>query len=430
MVINFSIGDVLVVKQTYVEHTLSKVTNIIPEGTRTSNIKRTTSLLGQFKHDPVSVINKGTVADTTDEGNAVTRSFIQVRPVDQSHPSYQSGSGIIIYWEDDTTINDIFELSSAFVKDSQAIRCLNSSGVTIFKGAVVYTTGFDTASNLPTVALASAASGTTLAAFGLAEHQILNGAFGTIIIDGHFSGLNTSSFTINDIVFLSDTPGQISVTQGTTPSIVGRAIGIGTTDGTIAFRGIIPLGQGVGGGAPGAQGTTGVTGDTGIQGLVGSAGAAGVTGVVGNTGSQGNTGVGFIGIQGITGIGILGATGIRGDTGVQGVTGMLGLTGLRGVTGFLGITGFQGIQGDTGVLGLTGIAAEPQARDTFTGSLSNGQTSFTLSSTPTSNSLVQMEVNGALYRNTAFFTISGTTLTWTDVFTIDDSDTIDIVYFI
>ena len=112
MAINFSIGDILVVKQTYVHNTLANASPTISEGTRSGNINRTLSLLGQFKHDPIEVLatGSGTVQATTDEGNPVIRSFITVRPINQQAPSYQSGQGVIIFWEDDTTINDIFEL--------------------------------------------------------------------------------------------------------------------------------------------------------------------------------------------------------------------------------------------------------------------------------------------------------------------------------
>ena len=239
MAINFNVGDILVVKQTYVQNNIKYASPTIAEGTRTKNIKAAITLLGFFQHNPIQVMAKGIVQASTDEGNPVTRSFIRIRPVDQFHPLYFGGQGVVYSWENDQTINDTFELSTAFIKDKQSIRCLNSSGITIFKGAVVYCTGFDAASNLPTIGLASAASSTTIAAFGLAEEQILNGQFGGVIIDGHFQGLDTTAFNINDIAYLSDTPGLISPTQGSGISIVGRVINIGALNGAVAFRGEI-----------------------------------------------------------------------------------------------------------------------------------------------------------------------------------------------
>jgi hypothetical protein len=451
MAINFTAGDIVVVKQTYVQNTLGKISPVTSMGIVGNNIKRTVSLLGQFKHDPIEVLGSGSVTGITDNALPIVWSFIRIRPVNQQSPSYQSGAGIIIYWHDDTGINDALELSSAYVKDSQAIRCKNTSGVTIFKSAVVYSTGFDTASNLPTVALASAASSNTLAAFGLAEEEIIDGAFGTVIIDGHYQGLNTLAFNINDIVYLSDTPGQVSASQGTSPSIVGRCINIGANDGAIAFRGIIPLGQGVGGGGPGPQGATGIQGVTGLSGTAGAQGATGSQGVQGTQGIQGSTGVGIQGIQGTTGMMGLGTTGVQGiqgeqgftglqgiqgiqgtqgNTGIQGTQGVTGILGIDGVTGIAGINGATGIQGLTGLAGVTGIGIGDTfiIRDTFTGVVTNGQTMFTLSMTPSDTTLVTMEVNGVDYRSTTFLTISGTTLTWLDTFVLSSSDVVDIVY--
>jgi len=454
MAIIFNPGDILVVKQTYVEHTIANANPAISEGHRTKNIKAVVTLLGFFQHDPVEALSSGAVTSTTDEGNPVVRSFIKLRPVDTAHPFYLGGAGVVFYWEDDQTINDALEFSTAFVKDNQSIRCINTSGVTIFKGAVVYTTGFDSASNLPTVALASAASSNTLAAFGLAEEAILNGSFGTVIIDGHFQGLDTTAFNINDIVFLSDTLGQISNTAGTSSSVVGRVINIASTTGVIAFRGIIPLGQGIGGGGPGPQGTTGISGITGIQGVTGLTGNAGAVGNTGVQGDRGDTGIGLQGIQGVTGMMGLGTTGVQGiqgfegntgvqgiqgfegNTGVQGIQGVTGVLGVDGATGVFGIRGATGIQGNTGTQGNTGvqgvtgvgIGTDFLIRDTFTGSVSNNQTAFVLSMTPSDTLLVQMEINGVIYRSTAFFTVVGTSLTWLDIFLLVSSDVVDIVY--
>jgi hypothetical protein len=386
-------------------------------------------------------LSTGSITGVTDEGNPVQRSYIKILPVDSNHPLHFGGAGVIYYWEDDQTINDTFEFSTAFVKDNQSIRCLNTSGFTIFKGAIVYATGFDPASNLPTVALASAASANTLAAFGLAEEELLNGEFGTVIIDGHYQGLDTTAFNINDVVYLSDTLGEISVTPGAGVSVVGRVINVGSLTGAVAFRGIIPLAQSSGGG-PGAQGATGISGATGVDGSTGLIGVTGVDGLQGIQGIKGDTGAGVQGEQGVTGMMGLGTTGVQGiegpqgtqgNTGISGVTGILGIdgvTGVQGVTGILGIDGPTGVQGSTGIMGVTGIGVGDTfiVRDTFTGVVTNGQTVFALSMTPSDTLLVAMEINGVSYRSTTFLTISGTTLTWLDTFILSSSDVVDIVY--
>jgi len=424
MAINFIVGDIVVVKQTFVQNTLGNITLSFGGSSRATNVRRTTSLLGSLGATPSEVRETGTVSTFLDDNvTAVVRSYIRVRPQNVSHPLYQSGAGTIIYWEDDQTINNMFELSTAFLMDTQSKLVLNLSGGTIPKASIVRATGFDTSNQLPTIELASAASTNTAAVFGITSEAIPPSGTGDVLVEGHFQGLDTSSFSLNDPVFLSDTPGQISNAAGTATSTFGRVINVGSTTGAIFLKGVIPLNEGAGGGAPGPQGSTGIQGLTGIEGQTGSAGTTGISG---------NTGAGVQGSQGVTGLsgptGIQGPVGL-GTTGIAGIQGSTGVAGAQGVTGILGIDGQTGIQGETGLgpQGDTGLGA-PLTRDTFTGSISNGQTAFTLSQAPVSPSLLQFEINGVVYRDTTWLTISGTTLTWLDVFSVSSSDVIVAVY--
>lgn len=353
MVINFLIGDVLVVRQSYVDGTLANVSLEIGGVSRASNVRATLTLLGQLNHQPATVAETGTVVTFLDDGEtSITRSFIRVVPTNTQNPVYNAGQGAIIYWEDDTTINNMFELSTAFLVDLQYSRAFNSSGVTLNKGLLVRVTGFNVANQVPTIALADATVTANSAVFGILEETVLNGELATVLTNGHYQGLDTTGFSLNGIVFLSDTPGGISSVAGTVTSILGRVINVASTAGAIAIRGVIPLGSGSGGGsgATGLVGTTGIQGNTGIQGL-------GVTGLQGTTGLSGNTGIQGLGVTGLQGItGLIGATGLTGTTGIQGLTGLVGVTGLQGPTGIQGGTGVQGL-GVTGLQGLTGIGS-------------------------------------------------------------------------
>jgi len=48
--------------------------------------------------------------------------------------------------------------------------------------------------------------------------------------------------------------------------------------------------------------------------------------------------------------------------------------------------------------------------------------------TPTDVTKVAFEVNGVVYRDTTFITVSGTSLTWLDTFTLMSSDVV-IAYY-
>lgn len=132
---------------------------------------------------------------------------------------------------------------------------------------------------------------------------------------------------------------------------------------------------------------------------------------------------GQTGIQGVTGI-ALGQTGIQGTTGIKGCTGIQGTTGIQGVTGFLGVTG---IQGDTGIAGVTGLGT---GGDTLyiPSSVTNGQTMFTLSPTPTNTTSVLMLINGGAYFAPTYFTVSGANVTWLNAFMLVSTDAVSFRY--
>lgn len=352
MAINFSIGDRIIVKRDYVNNTLRRLT-------QGPNLKRTINALLGFGTESLEVTDTGTI-DLHERGNAITRSYLRGVPIDEFNVNYQNGNGVVMYFDSDTLLNNSFEFSTAYLCDICARRVLNNSGVSISKFDVVRYTGFDTATQLPTIALASASALSTNAVMGMAEEDIDDGEQGSVLIEGGISGVDTSAFSaVNDTVFLSDTPGEFSTSAGTTSSIVGRIHSVGT-EGSLSIKGELPFGEGPPGGT-GIQGVTGFQGLTGIQGSTGT-GVQGGTGTMGDTGIQGFTGLalgstGIEGVQGDTGIlGIQGITGVIGDTGVTGATGLAsgpqGETGIQGPAGTNGSNGSNGAQGATGVQGL------------------------------------------------------------------------------
>jgi len=101
------------------------------------------------------------------------------------------------------------------------VSALNNTGISISKGEVVTRTGFTTPEGVITVSLASASSFLSSKVLGVALEDIPNDAIGPIQISGIFTGIDTSGFSVDDKVFLSDTLGEISTSAGTISSIVG-----------------------------------------------------------------------------------------------------------------------------------------------------------------------------------------------------------------
>jgi hypothetical protein len=353
MAIDYTVGNILIVSQTYVQITLSTI--------NTTTAKNAASILGSLGTATLTVAATGTIGLTP---------YIRVVPP-VGHSKYKNGSGVIVYFESDAQLNNSFELSNSFFCDYLAKKVLNSTGGTLTKGSVVYQVGFDIAEQLPTIALASAAVATTAFFLGILEEDIADGGSGSCLVGGAITA-DTSAMLLNDSVYLSDTPGGFNATSspGTISLIVGQVSDVGTS-GSFRINGQqlpAPGGSGSMGatglqGETGIKGCTGIMGDTGIEGLTGLLGLTGLAGIPGTPGAPGSQGVtglfggtGIQGIQGITGAqGVQGITGLQGPAGQQGITGVLGIQGITGAQGLQGITGLQGIQGDTGVQGVQGI---------------------------------------------------------------------------
>jgi len=172
MAINFTIGDIVVVRQSYVNNTLTGQT-ITPV------LQQSLMSLGLLGNTPSTVAATGNI--TID---AAFYSFIRVVPTKQSNPAYHGGNGVNIYFSSDTLLNNSFELSTAFFMDVLAVTAVNLSGVSISKGQIVRYTGFNSSSQLSSIALASAASLSTSAVMGIAEEDIAHNATGSVLIEG------------------------------------------------------------------------------------------------------------------------------------------------------------------------------------------------------------------------------------------------------
>ena len=86
----------------------------------------------------------------------------------------------------------------------------------IAKGDAVYISGID--GNTPTVGLADADNASKMPAFGLAAADINENATGEIITFGTLSGVDTSSFSVGDILYIDTSPSIGSTLTATAPA--------------------------------------------------------------------------------------------------------------------------------------------------------------------------------------------------------------------
>jgi len=119
----------------------------------------------------------------------------------------------------------------------------NISGVTINKGDPVYITGFSTKT---TVAKTVATDITTFPVVGLATSSIATSTDGVIILSGAFLNVNTSSYTVGNILYVG-TSGGLTATQ---PATGSGAVGVVAK--SHATTGVILVGQPKGNGTWGS----------------------------------------------------------------------------------------------------------------------------------------------------------------------------------
>ena len=144
---------------------------------------------------------------------------------------------------------------------------------------------------------------------------------------------------------------------------------------------------------------------------------------------------GVVGPQGPAGpagpAGADGVDGVQGPVGPVGPAGADGAQGLQGPVGPAGADGVDGADGSQGPVGPAGVdgATLQEVTDEFTAS--SGQTSFTLTQTPSSLSKIKMYINGIRISNTAY-SWTGTTLIYTSAnngnYTLSASDRVQMDY--
>lgn len=125
-----------------------------------------------------------------------------------------AASGQVPQWNGSawTPVNFIATSSEALYK-----YCKNITGSTIAKGTPVYFNGVS--GTVSTIAPADASVEATAAqTVGVLASAINNNAFGYVTCVGYISGLDTSSLTEAQLIYLSETTGQLTSTRPTQPA--------------------------------------------------------------------------------------------------------------------------------------------------------------------------------------------------------------------
>jgi hypothetical protein len=153
---------------------------------------------------------------------------------------YDSGSGALAFynWEQDVTLN---------IGQEQWLRARNQTGTLIANGTVVRLVG--AVGDRPTVEPAQATDQTnTLSVsneiIGMATHDIENGTDGFVTTFGLVNGVNTSAFNAGDILWVSQSAGQITNIAPAPPfdrTFVGIVTRKNTNNGSIFVTPLTPI---------------------------------------------------------------------------------------------------------------------------------------------------------------------------------------------
>ena len=111
---------------------------------------------------------------------------------------------------------------------------------TINKGQPVYITGYNIGQSAVEVELADASAGSTMSAIGIANDSITNSTNGNITISGRVANIDTSAFTVNDTLYVSETAGVLTATKPTGTALiqaVAKVVRVNASTGVIEVIG-------------------------------------------------------------------------------------------------------------------------------------------------------------------------------------------------
>lgn len=222
---------------------------------KVDNTESVTSVNGQVGAVVLTYSDVGAfpATSTTGSGNVVLATgATQANPIISNYenftpttaPAYSEGR----VWYDST------EKALAFYNDSSSIavhvgqdlivKVINNTGSTIANGSPVYITGTSSGQTYPNVALAKADVAATSAVIGLTNGAIANGAIGYVTSQGTIDNVNTSTYTVGQVLYLSPySAGQLMNTLPPTGITVqvGVATFIDSSTGHIYVKQTTPL---------------------------------------------------------------------------------------------------------------------------------------------------------------------------------------------
>jgi len=150
---------------------------------------------------------------------------------------YDSAAHALTYFNDSPT-------DPVHIGQDLQIKVINNTGSTIANGSPVYITGTSSGQTYPNIALARADVPATSSVIGLTNGAIANGAIGYVTSQGGIDNVNTGTFTVGQVLYLSPfSAGQLMNTVPPTGITVqvGVVSFVNSSTGRIYVRQTTPL---------------------------------------------------------------------------------------------------------------------------------------------------------------------------------------------
>lgn len=106
--------------------------------------------------------------------------------------------------------------------ESLLVQVRKDSSGTINAGKAVYLVGWDVGGGVPSVELADSSSASTMPAFGIARISFTNLATGVVVVAGEITGQDTSSYSVGDNLYISETAGELTATKPTGTALIQK----------------------------------------------------------------------------------------------------------------------------------------------------------------------------------------------------------------
>jgi hypothetical protein len=145
---------------------------------------------------------------------------------------YPLSSDPVNVHEDIQALSEAIEVLIGTVGPSyHTLEVTNNSGSSIAKGDPVYISGYGTSK--PTIAKCDSDDLATFPFVGLAQAAISNSSDGVIVLSGVFSGLNTNSYNVGNILYVANNGGLTATRPATGSGAVAVVLKKNTTTGIL-----------------------------------------------------------------------------------------------------------------------------------------------------------------------------------------------------